>query len=103
MSHATIYQAASDQHLNQRTFAAVNKEVMANPTFGDTAFGKQVKQGSAPILMVFAYPVAVDTEAAYESAVLNNNPDPGGDPSVITDANITAAVQAHWPEDPPVA
>jgi hypothetical protein len=103
MSHATIYQAASDQHLNQRTIAAVNKEAMANATFGDTVFGRQVKQGSAPILMTMAYPVAVDTEAAYESAVLNNNPDPGGDPSVITDASITAAIQAHWPDDPPVA
>jgi hypothetical protein len=42
--------------------------------------------------------------AAYESAVIGGNPDPGGDPAAITDAMITAAVQAYpWtPPTPPV-
>jgi hypothetical protein len=40
---------------------------------------------------------------AYESAVLNNNPNPGGDESVITDGMLTAAVQAHPFEEPPAA
>lgn len=33
--------------------------------------------------------------AAWDSAVTSNNPDPGGDPTVITDAMILAAVQPY--------
>jgi hypothetical protein len=100
MSLASIDQAANDQALQQRTTSAVWKEAVANPAFGGTAFGRQVLTGTAPIVMTFAYPVAVDTEAAYESAVIAGNPNPGGDPAVITDAAIGSAVQAHWPADP---
>jgi hypothetical protein len=63
-------------------------------------FGAQVLAGTAPIVMRFAYPVAVDNAAAYESAVIAGNPNPGGDPAVITDANIVASLQVHWPADP---
>ena len=43
---------------------------------------------------------ADDIEAAYESALAAENPDPGGDPSVITDAMILGVVQANPPEAP---
>jgi hypothetical protein len=100
MSLATINQAANDRALQERTTASVWKEAVANPALAATVFGQQVLSGTAPITMTFSYPVAVDTEAAYESAVIAGNPNPGGDPSVITDGNISAAVQVHWPEDP---
>ena len=100
MSFTTITQAARDEALNDRTVAAVWQEALSNPTFGGTDFGRQVQGGFAPILGLFAYPVAVDNAAAYGFAVDSGNPDPGGDPAVITDANITSAVQAHWPPDP---
>jgi len=100
MSLTTISQAAADPALGDRIVAAVWKEAIANPTLGDTAYGRQVLAGSAPIEMTFTYPIAVDNEAAYESAVVAGNPNPGGDPAVITDANISAGVQAHWPPDP---
>lgn len=100
MSLTTINQAAKDAALQERVVSSVWKETISNPTFGDTAFGQQVLQGMAPIVMRFAYPVAVDTEAAYESAVVAGNPNPGGDPAVITDAAIGSAVQVHWPPDP---
>ena len=100
MSLASINQAANDQILLARVSAAVNKEALANPTFGDTDFGRLVISGTAPIQMRFAYPIAVDTEAAYESALAAGNPNPGGDPAVITDAAISSAVQVHWPPDP---
>ena len=100
MSYTSIYQAAYDQALQSRIVAGVNKEALANPQFGDTAFGRQVLSGTAPIQMVFGFPVAVDTEAAYESAVIAGNDNPGGDPAAITDAAIGSAIQAHWPEDP---
>ena len=99
MSLATINQAANDRALQDRTTSGVWKETIANPTFGATAFGRQVLTGTAPITMTFSFPVAVDNEAAYASALAAGNPDPGGDPAVITDDAITAAIQAHWPAD----
>jgi hypothetical protein len=101
MSLTTISQAAADQALTARIVAGAWQETIANPAFGDTAFGRQVLEGTAPILMRFAYPVAVDNAAAYESAVIAGNLNPGGDPAVITDAAIVSSLQAHWPADPP--
>jgi hypothetical protein len=43
---------------------------------------------------------ASDVEAAYASALAAGNPDPGGDPAVITDAMILAKVQAALPDLP---
>jgi hypothetical protein len=102
MSYTTITQAARDQALQDRIVAAAQKEVISNPEFGDSWFGEQVKQGSAPIGQRLGYPVAVSTEAAYESAVIAGNENPGGDPAVITDSAILSAVQANWPEPPDV-
>jgi hypothetical protein len=45
------------------------------------------------------YPIAVDTEAAYETAVNSGRGAPGYDVDIITDAAITAAIAAHWPPD----
>ena len=42
----------------------------------------------------FMWPCCIDFEAAYESAVLAGNENPGGDPAVITDTAIGSAVQA---------
>ena len=50
--------------------------------------------------MSWAVSAASDVEQAYEYAVNAGNPDPGGDPAVITDGMILAGVQAHWPENP---
>ena len=97
MSLSTINQAANDEELLARIEAGVHKETIANPAFGDSMFGGQVTSGMAPIKQVFAYPVAVDNETAYEYAVNADNPSPGGDPTVITDAAIGSAIQAHWP------
>lgn len=99
MSLTSINQAAKDEALLVRIEAGVWKETLANPEFGNTMFGAQVRSGMAPIRTVFGYPVAVDNEAAYEYAVDSGNPNPGGDPSVITDENIGSAIQVHWPQD----
>jgi hypothetical protein len=100
MSYATITQAAHDAVLAARIDAAVYKEALSNPTFGETVYGRQVLTGTLyPISGPLRYPVAIDTEAAYESAVIAENPDPGGDPSVVSDAAILSSVQAHWPPD----
>jgi len=105
MSLSTINQAANDEALLARIEAGVYKETLANDAFGDSAYGGMVKGGGAPIQATFAYPIAVDYEAQYASAVAAENPNPGGDDSVITDANISTSVQVHWPwqvgETPP--
>jgi hypothetical protein len=100
MSLTTIHRAATDQSLQNRVEAGANKEALANPTFGDTDFGRLVIDGVAPIWQRLRYPVAVDNEVAYAYAVDQGNPDPGGDPGVITDEAIQSAVQTHWPTDP---
>jgi hypothetical protein len=46
---------------------------------------------------------ANDIEAAYASALAADNPDPGGDESVITDGMILSAVQANPPPEVPDA
>ena len=97
MSYTLITQASRDVALLDRIAAAVFQEAQDNPTFGDTPFGVKVLTGIYPLTPPLAYPVAIDTAAAYESAVIADNPNPGGDPAVITDAAILAAVQAHWP------
>lgn len=97
MSYETIYKATVDEPLRQRTEAGVSKEALNNPTYGNTDFGQLVKKGQAGIWQQFAYPIAVATEAAYESAIIGGNDNPGGDPSVITDAALLSAIQATWP------
>jgi hypothetical protein len=98
MSHQSITQATQDQALLDRVSAAVQKEAYANPTFGDTPFGEAVivypQLGSTHLI----WPVAIDYEDEYAYAVSSNNPNPGADRGVITDENISAAVQAHWPQ-----
>jgi hypothetical protein len=100
MSLTTITQASRDPALHERIVASAWQVAMSSPTYGDTVFGRNVLAGGGPIVSQLSYPVAVDTEAAYESAVNSGNTNPGGDPSVITDAAITSSVQTNWPADP---
>jgi len=101
MSYTTITQSTQDEALLERLRAAIAKEAWNNPTFGDTPTGEAIKT-SWPNMAIegqFVWPCCLDFEAAYESAVIAENPNPGGDPAVITDAAIGSAVQAHWPDD----
>lgn len=100
MSYNSLVAQSRDQAFLGRIDAAVYKEAWTNPTFGDTDYGQAIQRAAASTTVYFGWPVAVDTEAAYESALLNEVPEPGKDPSVITDNQILAAVQAHWPPDP---
>lgn len=99
MSASSISRAALDQDLLARVNAVAHKEAQASPTFGNTKFGQDLMSGmttASPLM----WAVAVDTEAAYETALVNGRGAPGHDVDIITDAQITAAVQAHWPMDP---
>jgi hypothetical protein len=110
MSFATINQAANDQQLRARVDAAAQKVARTDPTYGDTAYGKQLISGTgtggampAGVTLLpspLMWGVAVDTEALYEAALLDGNGSPGHDAAVISDEVITQAVQNHWPPDP---
>ena len=82
MSFNTIAQCVRDEALAQRTRAAYAKEGVSTP---DPAWYQN------------QWLIAADPsiEASYASALAGGNPNPGGDESAITDAMITAAVQAY--------
>src|SRR5262245_3844147 len=102
MTAYSMHQCVMDYDLRNRVTASIGKEVWANPTFGDTANGKRVKsEGPVWMLEYFMWPIAVDNEAAYAYALATDNPQPGRDPGVIGDDKIQAAIQVHWPADPP--
>ena len=100
MSYNSLATQVQDTAFRERVIAAVNKEAFNNPTLSDTEYGQQIQNGLSP-LTVMLWPTATATEAQYASALAANNPNPGGDESVITDPDILAAVQVNWPEDTP--
>jgi len=99
MSFATISRAAEDPQLIARVTAAAQKEVLYNEELANTVFGRRLTAGLVDV-EVLMWPVAVDTEAAYETAVNSGRGSPGHDVDVITDAALTSAVITHWPPDP---
>ena len=99
MTAATIARAAVDQQLRDRVTALAQKEVLSNDALADTQFGQRLLQGMADISPLM-WGVAVDYEAAYESALAAGRGAPGHDVDIITDGNVSAAIVAHWPQDP---
>ena len=99
MTMATINQAASDGQLRARVLAAAQKEIIFNEELANTEYGKRLARGDSDV-MPLMYRVAVDTEAAYASALQAGRGAPGHDPDIITDGAITSAIVAGWPQDP---
>lgn len=99
MSYTTISQATEDEAFRARVSAAVAREAWNNPTLADSDFAHLAQTSTLAAMAQMIWPVAIDTEAAYESAVIGGNPNPGSDPAVVTDGAILAATQAHWPPD----
>jgi signal-transduction protein with cAMP-binding, CBS, and nucleotidyltransferase domain len=98
VTYTTITQATKDDKLIARVRAAIAKEAQNNATLHTTTVGQAVTRfGPDQIIGQSIWSVAIDYEAAYASAVVALNTNPGGDPAVITDGNIQAAVVAHWP------
>jgi hypothetical protein len=86
MSYTSIAQAAEDKNLRLRVAACV----AAN--YHNPADQRHVLEVTDLIMWrVCAQPGWGD---AYEYALLTDVPDPGGDPAVITDAMVLAAVTA---------
>ena len=82
MSFASIAQCTNDMAFSQRVTAAYAKEGVQPP---DQAW----------FAMRWAIAADPSIEPPYASALAANNPNPGGDESVVTDGMLTAAVQAH--------
>ena len=82
MSYSTIYACANDAAFTGRLTAAAAQEGRTDPP-------------SSAYALRWPCSAAADIEAAYASALAAGNPDPGGDPAVITDQMILSAVQAH--------
>jgi hypothetical protein len=102
MSLTSIQASTQDEALLNRITSSIAKESFANEQFGNTTTGQQVKQsGPNSVLNKFIWPLAIDFEQDYSYAVDEGNPNPGGDPAVISDEEIGSAVQVHWPMDPP--
>jgi len=96
MSAASISQAANDPELKARVLAMAHRELQFDEAKAQSTYGKALAAtqiGAEPLM----YPVAVDTEAAYEAALQAGRGAPGHDGDIITDAALTAAVGAHWP------
>ena len=102
MSAASINQAANDPQLQARVLAMAQKEMLFNEELANTEFGKSLANGFIMNVMQLMWPIAVDTEAAYASALQAGRGAPGHDSDIITDGAITSAVIAHWPPDPEI-
>jgi len=89
MSYATIARNVQDNAYNARIQAAIAQEQKAR--------GEPVDPFVHAVALGWSVASASDVEAAYASALEADNPNPGGDESVITDAMILGNVQAGWP------
>lgn len=101
MSYQSVFRSSVDSGLRSRIIACTVQEAWNNVTASETEYGKSVQlvpENAAR--MVWPVCIASDVEAAYAYALQTENPDPGGDPTVVTDGMIVANVQAKWPPDP---
>lgn len=89
MSYTTINMCANDQAMLDRITACAAQEGADQPEY--------------EMSVNLRWPVATYTEIAeaYEYAVNEENPNPGGDPGVVTDAMILAVVQPILHPPPP--
>lgn len=100
MTYQNMFRSYADVGLRERIMACTVQEAWNNPTVENTTYANLVRTYSDNAMrMVWAVCVASDVAAAYESAVVAENPNPGTDPAVVTDGMIIANVQAKWPSD----
>ena len=101
MSYSSMARCANDQSFRLRVQSAAVQEAYNNPANADSDFATAVKTSAAnSFYLDWPTAIASDVEQAYEYALNAGIPDPGGDPTVITDGMILANVQAHWPDNP---
>src|SRR5262252_2781927 len=89
MSYSTITHCVNDQAFTSRVTACIAQEQLAK--------GEVPSPWGFTSSFAWAVASASDVEAAYAYALAAQNPNPGGDETVITDEMILAHVQANWP------
>lgn len=89
MSYSTVSTCVNDTAFVARVNACVVQEQLAK--------GEVADPGPLQYEITWAVASAADVEQAYASALAGENPNPGGDESVITDSMILSHVQANWP------
>jgi hypothetical protein len=89
MSYNTVSRCVNDPQFVNRVDACTAQEQLARD--------EPVQPGALGTELRWAVASASDVEDAYASALAANNPNPGGDESVITDGMILAHVQGNWP------
>jgi hypothetical protein len=100
MSYSTITQATRDTALQDRVTAAACKEAwVGGVEFVLSEYGERLRTYPSEAVVTFIWPVSIEYETEYAYALDSGSLNPGGDPTVITDANIQSSVQAHWPRD----
>lgn len=98
MSYTSIDICVKDTDLQARVKSAASKEAWAGgPEFASTEYANRLRTYPDEALVTFMYAIAIDNEAGYAYALENNVSEPGKDRGVITDEQIQAGVQAHWP------
>ena len=101
MSYTTIDQCVNDPAFQVRVKSAASKEAwVGGPEFKDTIYGERLRTYPDEALTTFMYAVSIEYENEYAYAIDTGNTNPGGDATVVTDANIQSSVQTHWPPDP---
>jgi hypothetical protein len=90
MSFNSLDAASKDQGLTNRTIACAQQQARNNPALSDTAFAATVIDNPAEAVAL-VWPVALNTEAEYASALAAGVPYPGADESVITDGMVLSA------------
>jgi len=101
MTYNTLAQQVRDSGLTDRIDACGYQESWNNPDLQNTAFAQAVRNMMVLPSSALNWPVCIATEAAYAYAVAQAKPDPGSDPTVITDGDILSAVQKNWPSSWP--
>jgi hypothetical protein len=101
MSYTSIDICVNDEELQARVKSAASKEAWAGgDEFKDSEYGRRLRTYPDEAITTFMYCTSIDYEDEYKYALDQNNEHPGADEGVITDANIQASIQAHWPRDP---
>jgi len=95
MSYTSLAACTRDLAIRDRTQSAVVQEALTGSGQG-TPFGEAIAANPEGRWVELVWPVALNCEADYESAFIT---DPATAAGNVSDGQILAAVQAHWPAE----
>lgn len=96
MSATSLYACTVDQVMVERTTAITVQQAYDEPTLNGTDFAARVRADPWGLPRTeFIWPVALNCEADYEAGLAA-----GDGAANVSDAQILAAIQAHWPAEP---